>query len=132
MPGSDDERLEDQQFERYLRQFRPNGPEPLLIHVNHDRPRWFWIPITVGVAACLTLALFFGIQRAPRIESISRSKETEAQFQPFTIARSRDLLAHSGSIKSSLDKIAFGSRSIQLRPGEQSALEILGKEKTKL
>ena len=137
MPIPEDERNE--KFENYLRRFRPVEAAPLSL--PQSRPlwrRWFVIPATVGAVAAVLLILFVTFRRptAPSaiggIDHQAVDVQRSAQPQPLTISSARALLSQSPSIKAALDGMAFTKQSTSLRPGEQSALNILGKEKTKL
>ena len=137
MPIPEDERNE--KFENYLRRFRPVEAAPLSL--PQSRPvwrRWFLIPATVGAVAAVLLIVFVPLRRPippPAIGGIDHQAvdvQRSAQSQPLTISSARAFLAQSPSIKTALDGMAFTKQATPLRPGEQSALNILGKEKTKL
>lgn len=137
MPIPED--AKNEKFENYLRRFRPVEAAPLSL--PQSRPvwrRWFVIPATVGAVAAVLLILFVTSRRPtapPTIGGIDHQAvdvQRSAQSQPLTISSARALLAQSPSIKTALDGMAFTKQSMSLQPGEQSALNILGKEKTKL
>ena len=137
MPIPEDERNE--KFENYLRRFRP--VEAAELSLPQSRPvwrRWFVVPVAVGAVAAVLLILFVTLRRptppptSGGIEHQAVDAQVSAQPQPLTISSARALLAQSPSVKTALDGMAFTKQSPALRPGEQSALNILGKEKTKL
>jgi hypothetical protein len=129
---------DDEQFEQYLKQFRPSAAEPLPIelHSHGKRPWWFaaWAAAAaaVAVAAVLTLRVIPAYSRphdgTPKAVEVNRIANT----QPLTLRGANDLLAHSSSVDAAIDQVAFKSQITELPKGEQSALAVLSKEKIKL
>lgn len=137
MPIPDDEKLEE-----YLKKFQPLAAEPLPATERLSTTRrwsvlgaWAAAAAIVVVAAVLILhprpqprQSLDGIQRVTRVEPLPKP-------QPLTLGTANMLLARAPSAKAAVDGVAaqaFQFQSIPLSEGTQSALAVLGKEKTKL
>jgi len=126
---------DDDQFERYLRQFRPIIAEPLPVGSRRPVRLWLW-SLAATAALALVIAAVLAIrfhrksatpvltERAPALEQLTSA-------QPLTLRHADDLLAHATSYASAMDGLAFQSERIQVPPGSESALETLGKENFK-
>jgi len=128
---------DDQQFEEYLKQFRPLAPESLQFG-NHGRTTRrravfaAWVAATAVLIAAVIIMwprskltdLQEGTRSLAGLEQITNS-------QPLTIGSVNDLLAHSPSVKAAVDLLTFRPRAPQLSKGTQSALALLSKEDTK-
>lgn len=132
MPTSD-----DQQFEAYLKQFRPLAPETLQIG-SHRRtpPKWVLFILWAAATAVLVSVVFMMWPRSLPTNLVERNKslaglEQIANSQPLTLGSVNDLLAHSPSVKAAVDLVAFRPKATQLLKGTQSALALLSKENTK-
>ena len=133
MPTSD-----DQQFEEYLKQFRPLAPESLQIGSHGSTTRW---RVVFAARAAATALLFAAVliiwprfEPAYLIEDTGSSAVLEqlANSQPLTIGTVNILLVNAPSLAAALDLVAFQPRTTQLPKGKQSALALLSKENTKL
>src|SRR2546423_11848514 len=119
------------QFEEYLKQFRPLPPESLRVpHLPASRVRfrWTWAFAVISAVIAVMIVAHF---RSRRVEHPVASQEGPHYSQPLTIGRANAKIFAAPSIREALDEIAFPPRP-QLSKGEQSTLEILGREKTKL
>jgi hypothetical protein len=125
---------DDSQFERYLRQFRPVSPEKMVFTHSSEgarRPR-FWLLWGCAAAAILiAVLLIMRVRTARPIEDHIAYLETRSYTPPLTAGRANAELSGASSAKEVLDGMAFPPQS-RLKPGEQSALSVLGKEKIKL
>lgn len=132
MPTSD-----DQQFEEYLKQFRPLAPESLqtVTHGRTTRRRAVFTSWAAATAVLIAAVIMMwhrsrgtdlgeGTRSLAGLEQITNS-------QPLTIGSVNDLLAHSPSVKAAVDQVAFRPRATRLPKGTQSALALLSKENTK-
>ena len=126
---------DDEQFAKYLKQFRPLTPQRNLsrepVRGGHDGVVWL-----TAVAAVWLLAAFavWTVEHRPvgRPQTNSESAEHRAMPAPLTISNANALLVRSHSIKAALNEIAFQRRAGLVPSGSRSALEVLGQEKTKL
>jgi hypothetical protein len=130
--------LDDEQFERYLRQFRPLAPETLPAGGRQQASRWrfaFAAWAMVGAAIIIAAILTFRLwpQPAPQFDAaILTAAEQPANQQPLTLATANALLANSPSPKAAFDQLAFHSQSTQLPKDKQSALAVLSQDNNKL
>lgn len=136
MPIPDDDR-----FEQYLKQFRPLVPGPLPATIQSRRQRrWLTFGAWAIAAALLVMAAFLVMHprhkpgSSPGAETLAQI-ERAPESQPLTLGRAHELLTSAPSLKSAVDHVAtqaLQSRGIPLPENRQSALMVLGKEKTKL
>lgn len=128
---------DDQQFEEYLKQFRPLAPETLQIGSHGRTTRRRVVFAACAAAAALLIAsviLKWPPSRLTDLVEGTRSLteiEQTTNSQPLTIGSVNDLLAHAPSIKVAVDLVAFQPRTPQLPKGTQSVLALLSKENTK-
>lgn len=125
MPMHDD----DDQFEIYLRQFRPREPEPLPLvmrarHVRRALALGAWAAAIVLTAALLATKTRWtaGLSHY----SANTAPQTR-DFHPLTIRAADQLLAHAPSFKAAMDELALDSEQKAL-PKSQSAFSLLNKE----
>jgi hypothetical protein len=126
--------LDDEQFERYLKTFRPAVPEPLIVPHRKTTTRRSFAIVVWGLAGAgvLIAGLFIAqlrikpisMQPAPNLAEVARP----ADRQPLTLGTANALFAHEETVKTALDQIAFPSPSTQLPPGKQSALAVLSQD----
>jgi hypothetical protein len=130
---------DDEQFEKYLKQFRPVPPEPLTVKEQvRARPRrlviaaWAAVAVVIVVAVILSIRLYqrpSPVQEAgaggPRVEPLNGP-------QPLTIASANALLAGAPSFKAAVESVVFRSGAEPVAEGKHSALALLSKEKIKL
>jgi hypothetical protein len=123
---------DDDQFERYLRQFRPIAAEPLPVASRRPARLWLWsLAATAALALIIAAVLAISFRRKPAVPAASERSPAIQQLtiaRPLTLSRANDLLAGAPSFEAAMDGLAFQSERIQVAPGRQSALEALGKE----
>lgn len=130
---------DDEQFERYLKQFRPVAPEPLAADkpvLDRRSPLVFaaWAAVAAAILVGLVLSLRLG-KPAPPAGEVTKSRPGVEQLsnpQPLTIASANALLAKAPSFKAAVDGMAFRSESKPISQGKHSALAVLSKEEEKL
>ncbi|HKV93309.1 MAG TPA: hypothetical protein VJW20_12245 [Candidatus Angelobacter sp.] len=129
---------DDEQFEKYLKQFCPLEPEPLMLPKQVKiwrRPVVF--TACAAVAAVLFLLAMISMrshkpaQPAQAVGTDKPSVQQSASPQPLTIARANALLAHAPSFKIAVDSMAFRPESNPISEGRYSALALLSEEETK-
>ena len=130
--------LDDKQFGRYLKQFRPLDADPLPAKAP---ARVTWRPsifVLAGAFASVIVAVALAVHfrakpsHSPDGANLATAVEKATTWEPLTVRNANALLAESPSVKAALDGVAFHSQSTQLRKGERSVLDVLSKEKTKL
>lgn len=125
---------DDEQFEKYLKQFSPVEPEPLTVKEQlkvRRRPVVFtaWAAAAAIVIALMVSALLH--RHAPLVKKAGPSMPPVEEFnnpQPLTIARADALLAKAPSFKAAVDEMAFRPESKPISAGRYSALALLSKE----
>ena len=132
---------EDEKFEEYLRKFKPLAPAPLPViekwPQTHRGPvlgAWVVAAVTIVLAAVVML------HSRPGTDGTSGAKSAMLDAhppkpRPLTIGTANASLAHAPSAKAAINELAaqvFQSQSIPPSKGMQSALAVLGKEKTKI
>ena len=129
---------DDEQFERYLQQFKPLAAGPLPAARRRSalvRFGFYFVPAAAAVA--VLLALIFTLRgrsrpvSAPQANDAAGSQEL-ATAEPLTLQQANELLAHAPSFIAALDSVAFQRQRRKLPPGSLSALSELSKEETKL
>ena len=129
---------DDEQFEKYLKQFRPVAPEalPLKEQDRARRPLWFaaWAAVAAAILVAVILSLRFYQRPSPVRETRVAGPNVErlANPQPLTIRSANALLASAPSFKAAVESVAFQPGSRPLSEGRHSALAALGKEESKL
>jgi hypothetical protein len=126
---------DDEQFEKYLKQFRPVMPEALVVQEQvraRRRPLLFvaWAAVAAAILAAVLLSLRFYQHPSPVRETTT--VEPLAGPQPLTIASANALLAHAPSFKAAVESVAFRPGAEPVAEGKHSALALLSKEKIKL
>jgi len=124
--------LEDDRLEAYLKTFQPLRAEPL--PEVPARGAKFTFPFAWAAAAVLAgLMLLAGVHdwKVRNGEAPSGIAVAPGNIErgPLTMSQINSLLAKADSLKAGLDEVAWKNRKVQLRPGQQSALAVLGKEK---
>ena len=123
--------LDDEQFERYLKEFRPLAPESLQIEKRPSGARRRFV-VTMWASACAaSLLLAFLLWHRPK-PSQSSSAPQFAGSQSLTIGRANALLVHAPSLKEAFDDLSFQPQPASQPEGKQSALAALSKENIKL
>ena len=130
---------DDEQFEQYLKQFRPLDAEPLPTGKNtRVTQRWFVFAAWAAAAAALFVVVLLATQHRPETAELSRAAGTLVGAEPLsntlplTVGTANALLAQSASVKATLDRMAFQPQSTQIPKGKHSAFAVLSKENTKL
>ncbi|HKW16827.1 MAG TPA: hypothetical protein VJO35_04905 [Terriglobales bacterium] len=127
---------DEQQLERYLRQFHPLEPEPLPFASSRRRKnkrsaRFAWVAVTAAVLIAVgTWAYMRGGWSSPVLRTTA-IRNTREELQPLTVGQANTLLFKSSSVRDSLNQMAF-SRAQTVPDRKRSALGVLGEEKTKL
>ncbi len=105
--------LDDEQFERYLKEFRPVAPESLQIQEQPSpaRPHFAYL---AWAAACVALLLVFVL------------------WHRLTIGRANALLVHAPSLREAFNELSFQPQPASQPEGKKSALAALSKENFKL
>lgn len=117
--------LDDEQFERYLKEFRPLSPESLQIEKQPSRARPRGFAYLAWAAACAaTILLAFLVWNRPK-PSQPPSTQQLAGSQSLTIGRANALLADAPSVKQAFDEPSFQPQPASRPEGEQSALAVL-------
>ena len=123
---------DDEQFERYLKQFRPIVADPLPVPSRRPVRFWLWsLAATAALVLIIAVVLAIRLRRkpaAPALTERSPAVEQLTRAQPLTLRRANDVLGHARSFEAAMDGLAFQSERIQLPAGSESALETLGKE----
>lgn len=129
---------DDEQFKKYLKQFRPVTPEALAVKEEvrvRRRPLLFaaWAAVAAAILAAVLLSLRFYQHPSPvRETGAGTTVEPLAGPQPLTIASANALLAHAPSFKAAVESVAFRPGAEPVAEGKHSALALLSKEKIKL
>jgi len=117
--------LDDQQFERYLKEFRPLVPESLEIEKQPSRARPRRSPYLAWAVVCAaTFLLVFLLWIRPKPPQPAGTPHL-AGSQPLTIGRANALLVRAPSLKEAFDEPSFQPQPALQPEGEQSALTVL-------
>jgi hypothetical protein len=130
---------DDEQFEHYLKQFRPLDPEPLPIEkYSRVTRRRFVLAVWAAAAVAVLAMVLLATLRRPKSAQLARdtstfvSPEQLTKRLPLTIGTANALLARSPSAKATLDQMVFQPQFSQIPKGKHSAFAVLSKENTKL
>ncbi len=130
---------DDEQFEAFLKQFRPLAPETLPAEDRAPQSRrsfvlgaWTAAAAAILIAGALTLHIRSNPVPVSNPASDAASGPQLVPSQPLTIRSANALLAAVPSFKAAVDNMAFHSRTIPFPNGKQSAIAVLSKEKIKL
>jgi hypothetical protein len=123
--------LDDEQFERYLKEFRPVALESLQIKKQPSRARlrFAYLVWAAACAASLLLAFLLWHHRKPPQPAIAPQL---AGSPSLTIRRANALLVHAPSLQEACDELSFQPQPASQPDGKQSALAALSKENIKL
>lgn len=129
---------DDEQFENYLKQFRPVTPEGLPVKDQVKPMRrpllfasWAAVAAAILLAVMVSLFLHWPPHRPGQARTGVPSVEELNNLQPLTIAKANALLAEAPSFKAAVDNMAFQSESKPISQGRYSALALLSEEETK-
>jgi hypothetical protein len=131
--------LDDEQFEAYLKGFRPLLPDALpvreLMPERHRQPHFILAAAALGTVATLLLAVAsFRIlsHHSPSLAGHFRSVQGFVPGQPLTLRDANSLLATAPSYKFAMDELASPRQSSTVPKEKESALATLAREKIKL
>jgi hypothetical protein len=131
--------FDDEQFEAYLKRFRPIVPEPVpTLSVTHSSGRplsfgtWLAAVAAVIVVGAVILHVLSNQAVVPNTAHDVAFAERHPPSEPLTIRSANAWLATEPSFKAAVDDLAFRSQSSPLPQGKQSAVAVLSKEKIKL
>lgn len=128
--------LDNERFEKYLKQFRPLVPDDLPVEIRPAPRRHLALAIWAMGAVAMVI---FGVtslrilnHRVPDQSSHSVSVKLPAPTPSLTMRHANNLLATAPSYKAVMNELAFPPKSSSISKDKQSALAVLGKEKIKL
>lgn len=129
---------DDEQFEKYLKQFRPVTPEALPVKDQVKPMRrpllfasWAAVAAAILLAVMVSVLLHWPPHRPGQARRGGTGIEELENPQPLTIAKANALLAEAPSFKAAVDNMAFQSESKPISEGRYSALALLSEEDTK-
>ena len=123
--------LDDEQFEQYLKEFRPLVPESLQIEKQPTRVRRRFAYVAWAAACAASLLMAFLLWHRPKPAPPANSAQL-AHSKPLTIGRANALLVDAPSLKEAFDDLSFQPQPASQPEGKQSALAALSKENFKL
>ena len=129
---------DDEQFETYLREFKPVAAGSLPAARRRSVPVRFclyFVPAAAAVAVLLVLMFTLRGRSKPVIAPQAKNSagiQELATAQPLTLQQANELLAHAPTFSAALDNVAFQRQRRKLPHGSLSALAALGKEDIKL
>lgn len=123
--------VDDEQFEGYLKEFRPRAPESLQIEKRPSRARRPFVVTMWAAAFAASLLLAFLLWNRPRPVQPPSAPQL-AGSQSLTIGRANALLVHAPSLKEAFDDLSFPPQPASQPQGKQSVLAVLSKENIKL
>jgi hypothetical protein len=131
--------LDEEQFERYLKEFRPVPPGSLQVARRPSAARrpFAFMAWAAACAASLVLAFLLLSHRTKPDQPSSASSGLTvvpqlSNTQSLTIGRANALLSHAPSFKEAVDQLSFQPQAAPPSKGKQSALSVLSKENIKL
>lgn len=122
--------LDDEQFESYLKEFRPLAPDSLRIEKQPGRARRPFVVMAWSAAWAASLLLVFlwwYLRRPAQPGSVPQVVAS----QSLTIGRANSLLVHAPSLKQAFDELSFQPQPASQPQGKQSALAVLSKDNIK-
>lgn len=123
--------LDDEQFELYLKEFRPLAPESLQVEGQSVRARRPFVTMAWAAACAASLLLVFLFWHHPKVPRPTNASQL-AGSQSLTLARANALLLRTPSLKEACDQLSFQPKPASQPEGKQSALAVLSKENIKL
>jgi hypothetical protein len=128
--------LDDERFEKYLKQFRPLAPDCLPVEIKPAPRRHLALAIwAVGATALVLIgvaSLWIVNHRITHQSNHSASVQLRARTPSLTMRHANDLLVKAPSYKAVMNELAFPPKSSTISNDKQSALAVLSKEKIKL
>lgn len=122
---------DEEQFESYLKEFRPFAPESLHVEKQVVRARRPFVVAAWATACAASLLLAFLWWHRPKPAQLESASQAVAS-QSLTLGRANALLVHTPSLKEACDELSFQPQPASRPEGKQSALAVLGKENIKL
>jgi hypothetical protein len=128
--------LDNERFEKYLKQFRPLVADDLPVEIRPAPRRHLPVGIRAMGALALVILASTGLRilnhRVPDQTNHSVAITLPGPTPSLTIRRANNLLATAPSYKAVMNELAFPSKGLSISKDKQSALAVLGKEKIKL
>lgn len=128
--------LDNERFEKYLKQFRPLVADDLPVEIRPSPRRHPALAVWAMGAVAMVIFVVTGLRilnhRDPHKANDSVSIQLHAPTPPLTIRHANNLLATAPSYKAVMNELAFPPKSSSISKDKQSALAVLGKEKIKL
>ena len=122
--------LDDQQFESYLKEFRPLAPESLQVEKQPSKARRPFVLMMWAATCAASLLLAFVLWHRPKPAQPANAPQL-AGSQSLTIGRANALLVHAPSLKEAFDELSFQPQPASQPQGKQSALAVLSKDSFK-
>jgi hypothetical protein len=128
---------DDDQFKDYLKRFQPVEPDSIPARDVSTARRWPTLAMRFAAAAAIVLiavlVLYLRSKRvAPTTAHDMPSPEQHTAVAPLTMRSANALLTKGQPFNAVVDDLAFRPRTDPVPQGQQSALAVLSKEKTKL
>jgi hypothetical protein len=128
--------LDNERFEKYLKQFRPLVADDLPVEIRPAPRRYLAVAVwpmgAVAVVILVLTSLRILNHRVTDQANHSFSIKLPEPTPSLTIRRANNLLATAPSYKAVMNELAFPAKSSSISKDKQSALAVLGKEKIKL
>ena len=128
--------LDNERFEKYLKQFRPliadNLPVEIRPAARRHPPVAVWAMGALAVVIFVLTSLRILNHRVPDQANHPVAIKLPMPTPSLNIVRANNLLATAPSYKAVMNELAFPSNSLSISKDKQSALAVLGKEKIKL
>jgi len=128
--------LDDEQFEKYLKQFRPLVPDLLPIEIRHAPRRHLalaiWAVGAMAIGIIGVASLWIVNHRITSQSNHSALVKLPTRTPLLTMRAANDLLVKAPSYKAVMNELAFPPKSLTISNDQQSALAVLSEEKIKL
>lgn len=128
---------DDEQFEKYLKQFQPVAPEPLIVKEKIRVRRPLFVAAWAAVAAAILIAVMMSVLIHKPVQptgEVSTQKPGMEEFsnpQPLTIESANAMMARAPSFKAAVDGMVFQPESKPISEGRYSLVALLSKEEVK-
>jgi hypothetical protein len=130
---------DNEQFERYLREFRPVIPDALCLegHVRNKKPYHFLASTAAAAAVFIVLIVFIWshaeTNHSAKViqDPIEANKPVDAT-RPFSLGDANTLLAGTPSFKEAIEALTWQAKPSNVSSGARSVLDVLSKEDAKL
>lgn len=127
--------LDDEQFEAYLKKFRPVSPAPLPLDFRAKPTRHrsaLGVCALAAVASVMLGVLLFHLHaNRAGTGSFNRHVSPSESSPPLTLGAANHLLTNSLSLEAALDSLERGPVPVAIPPGKKSALAVLSQENLK-